>query len=461
MKSTTRRSFVVLFLVVFFFAGLFYLGFNLAKNAEKWATLRANSHLVNEGSFIGAGYILDRGEVVLAKTENGDRIYNDSEAVRRSTLHIVGDSEGYIASGVQTAYKKELVGYNLVTGIYSLKKYERGNDITLTISSSLSEVALRALGDKKGIVAVCNYETGEILCSVSSPNFDIRNKPSAQEIEENENGKYEGIYMNRLIDALYTPGSVFKIITAACALENVEDIDSFAYECTGEIYINGVRVSCPDKHGKVDLSGAVEKSCNCAFAEISKKLTGEQIEATAREFGFSDSFAFGNSFTKESIINLKEASSSDIAWSSVGQYTTLMNPYHVLTIANALACEGTGKLPFVVKQISSPSGRVVNETITNEYTVATPEISKELKEMMRNTVKNNYGDWRFGDMKICGKTGTAEVSESEKPHSWFFGFSYESEKPLSVVVVVENGGWGKSTALPIASTVLKEAEKLV
>ena len=461
MKSTTKRAFVVILLVAFFTLGLVYLAVNLSLNAEKWATLRANTHLVNDGSFIGAGNVLDRNGEILAQTVDGERVYNNSERIRRSTLHIVGDSEGFIASGVQTAYKKELIGYNLVTGIYSLKKYERGNDVTLTIDASLSATALDALGNKKGVVAVYNYETGELLCSVSTPNFDIRNKPSTEEVEENKNGRYDGLYLNRLIDGLYTPGSVFKIVTSACALENIPDINSWEYECEGEMYINGVRVSCPREHGKVDLEKALVESCNCAFAEISKKLDATQITATAKAFGFGKSFAFGNSVTEASILDLTDASSSDIAWASVGQYTTLANPYHMLTLAGAVANGGTAKLPFVVKSIASPSGRVISETVAEECFYTDEATAKRLKEMMRATVKDNYGDWNFSGLTMCGKTGTAEVSDNEKPHSWFLGFSQDRKTPLAIVVVVENGGWGVSTALPVAAKVMKEAEKIV
>lgn len=461
MKSTTRRAFVVVLLVAFFVCGLVYLAINLGVNAEKWATLRVNSHLVNDGSFIGAGNILDRNGEVLAETKDGKRVYNNSERVRRSTLHIVGDSEGYIASGVQTAYKRELIGYNLVTGIYSLKKYERGNDVTLTIDASLSATALDALGSRKGVVAVYNYETGEMLCSVSSPNFDIRNKPSVEEIEKNENGRYEGLYLNRLIDGVYTPGSIFKIITTACILENVPEIDSWEYECDGEMFINGVSVTCPKKHGDVDLEKALVNSCNCAFAELSKKLDGTKLQNTAKQFGFSKNFNFGNGVTEESVLNLTDASSSDLAWATVGQYTTLVNPYHMLTVAGAIANNGTAKLPFVVKTIASPSGRVISETTADECVYTTEETAKTLKKYMRSTVKDNYGDWNFSGINMCGKTGTAEVSEDEKPHSWFLGFCEDKKTPLAVVVVVENGGWGVSTALPVASRVMKEAVKIV
>ena len=133
----------------------------------------------------------------------------------------------------------------------------------------------------------------------------------------------------------------------------------------------------------------------------------------------------------------------------------------MLTIAGAVANDGTAKLPFVVKSIASPSGRKISETVAEEVVYITPETAEELKKMMRKTVKENYGDWNFGEIKMCGKTGTAEVSETEKPHSWFLGFCEDKKTPFAVVVVVENGGWGSSTALPIASKVINEAVKTI
>ena len=158
---------------------------------------------------------------------------------------------------------------------------------------------------------------------------------------------------------------------------------------------------------------------------------------------------------------MTDASSSDVAWAAVGQYTTLANPYHMLTIAGAIANGGTVKLPFVVKSIASPSGRVIKEIEAEESVYTTPETAKRLEEMMRGAVKDNYGDWNFSGMTVCGKTGTAEVSDTEKPHSWFLGFSQDENCPLAIVVVVENGGWGATTAIPIASKVMKAASRAI
>ncbi len=459
MKMTSRRSLVVLLLVVAVVAGLGFLGYKLAVNGENWATLRANEHLTEDGSFIAAGHITDRNGEILAKTENNERIYNDSERIRRSTLHIVGDTEGYISSGVQTAYKTQLIGYNRITGLHSLIKNGRGNDVKLTLDSELCAVAYDKLNGRKGVVAAYNYKTGELLCSVSSGNYDIRNKPSAEEIAENKDGQYDGIYMNRLIDGLYTPGSTFKIITAASAIENKQNINAWKYTCEGETTIDGVKVTCPHSHGKLDFKTAFSNSCNCAFAQLSVDLGEEKLTSTAKKFGFGESFSFGKGQTEKSRFDLSNAEKGDIAWAGVGQYTTLVNPYHMLALVGSVANNGTAVLPYAVSGISTPEGRVVEEATAVNREYITPNVANQLKDMMRFTVEDNYGDWRFKGLRMCGKTGTAEISDEEEPHSWFVGFSENPACPVAIVVVVENGGWGSSAALPIASAVMDGAYK--
>ncbi len=461
MKMTSRRGFVVLLLVAVVIGGLGFLGYKLAVNGETWATLRANEHLTENGSFIAAGNITDRNGEILAKTENNIRIYNDSERIRRSTLHIVGDTEGYISSGVQTAYKTQLIGYNRITGLYSLVKNGRGNDVELTLDSELCSVAYDKLNGRKGVVAAYNYKTGELLCSVSSGNYDIRNKPDPKEIAENKNGQYDGIYMNRLIDGLYTPGSTFKILTAATVIENNPSVNDWEYTCEGETTVGGVKVTCPRSHGRLNFKTAFSNSCNCAFAELGAASGDDKITATANKFGFGESFSFGKGSTEKSRIDLSDAAKGDVAWASVGQYTTLVNPYHMLTVVGSIANNGTAVLPYAVSTVATPEGKIVEETIAQSREYITPDVANALSDLMRFTVENNYGDWRFQGLQMCGKTGTAEISDDEDPHSWFVGFSQNPSCPVAIVVVVENGGWGSSAALPIASSVMESAYKLL
>ncbi len=459
MKTTAKRSAIVLLLVVMVFSGLGVLGYRFAVNGEKWATLRANEHLTVDGSFIAAGNVTDRNGEVLAFTQGDVRMYNESERIRRSTLHIVGDTEGYIYSGVQTVYKSQLTGYNSATGIYTIKKYGRGNDIKLTIDSKVCASAYDALNGRNGVVVAYNYETGEIICSVSSPNYDITDKPSAEEIALNENGKYEGLYINRLIDGLYTPGSTFKVITAISAYEYVSDINSFSYTCEGETVVGGVKVTCPHEHGKMNFQECFTQSCNCAFAVLSQKIGANNLQKTAESLGFGKTFAFGNSTTSASQISLEKATAGDLAWASVGQYDTLVNPYHMLTVMGAVANNGQAVLPYAVATVTTPAGKVVESAAPQTVDYITSAQASQIAKLMRSTVENKYGDENFKGLQMCGKTGTAEVSEDKEPHAWFVGFSQNPDCPVAIVVVVENGGWGSSEAVPVASQVMTEIYK--
>lgn len=459
MKTTAKRSFAVLFLVALVIVGLVVLSVRFALYSETWVMMRANEHLTQNGSFIAAGKVTDRNGEVLAYTEDDVRCYNESERIRRSTLHIVGDTEGYISSGIQTAYKNDLVGYNPLTGMYSLVKNGRGNDVVLTIDAQVSAVAYDALNGRNGIVAAYNYETGEVICSVSSPNYDITNKPSAEEINSDKEGKYDGLYINRLIDGMYTPGSTFKIITATCAVENISDIYEWEYECEGETVLGGVKVTCPKGHGVMSFRETLSNSCNCAFATLAVELGGEKLTETANNYGFGSRYAFGNQNTAASIFDVSEAHDGDLAWAGVGQYTTLVNPYHMLTVLGSIANDGEAVLPYTVSKIITPDGKIVKETEAQTVTYIDSGTAREVSELMRFVVTDKYGDDNFKNLSMCGKTGTAEVEDGKEPHSWFVGFSQNSVCPVAIVVVVENGGWGSQNAMPIASQVMADIYK--
>ena len=123
MKTLSRRAWVLYLLVIAFVCGAGILLYTFFSNADSWAMKRTNRHIYKSGVLSTAGTITDRSDKILAQTVDGKRVYNESKNVRIATLHIVGDSQGYISTGVQTAYNDDLTGYNLVDGIYTLKKY--------------------------------------------------------------------------------------------------------------------------------------------------------------------------------------------------------------------------------------------------------------------------------------------------------------------------------------------------
>ncbi len=458
MKSISRRALTLYALILLFLAGCGLLFFNLVTNADTWAMNRANQHLYSEGTLATAGDITDINGEILVTTEDGKRVYSDNKYLRLATLHTVGDSAGYIASGIQTSFKDELTGYTLVDGVYNLKRYGKGNDITLTLNAEVCKTAYKALGNKKGTVAVMNYKTGELICIVSTPTYDILNKPT--DINTDTTGKYDGVYMNRFFSGLYTPGSTFKVITTACAIENIPDIYDRTYTCKGKVQIGEGYVICNGTHGKVDLEEALNKSCNCAFAEIAYELGNEKMTASAERLGFNTTniMVSDKIRTAKSKISLIDAKALDLGWAGIGQYTTLINPCQMLTVIGAIANNGTAVTPQIVSEITSPEGKVTfsaETEVLGEYFTA--DVANKVNDLMRSNVQNYYGDWNFSKMKMCGKTGTAEVSDQEgvKPNALFVGYSQLDEMPFAIIVVVEETSSGIKNAVPIASKVMR------
>lgn len=458
MKSISRRALTLYLLIALFLVGGVLLYINLITNADVWSMNRANRHLYFDGALATAGDITDVNGTLLVSTKDGQRVYNDNKNIRMGTLHTVGDGAGYIASGVQTSFKDELTGYTLLDGVYNLKRYGKGNDLTLTLNSKICETAYRAMGKNKGTVAVMNYKTGDLICVVSTPSYDVRNKPT--DINTDTTGKYDGIYMNRFFSGLYTPGSTFKVITAACAIENIPDIYSRTFECKGKVQIGEGYVICSGTHGKVDFEKALNKSCNCAFAEIANELGAEKLTATAQRIGFNSPLpaVSGKIKCSTSKISLTDSSALDIGWAGIGQYTTLINPCQMLTAISSIANGGKAMSANIVNNRTSPEGKVLfTESSTEIGEYFTPDTSAKLKSLMRSNVKNQYGDSYFPKMEMCGKTGTAEVSDdpSKKPNALFVGFSQLAELPYAVIVVVEDTSMSISSAVPIASQVMK------
>lgn len=462
MKSISRRALSLYALILLFLASGILLYFNLITNADAWAMNRANQHLYFSGNLATAGDIKDTNGEILASTENGIRVYNDNKNIRKAVLHTVGDSAGYIASGIQTSFKDELTGYTLTDGVYNLKRYGKGNDITLTLNADVCEAAYKALGTKKGTVAVMNYKTGELICIVSNPTYDILNKPD--DINTDTSGKYDGIYMNRFFSGLYTPGSTFKVITSACAIENIPDIYDRTFECKGKVQIGEGYVICNGTHGKIGFEKALNKSCNVAFALIAEELGAEKLTATAQRLGFNSTERMtvsGKIKATTSKINLTESAALDIGWAGIGQYTTLINPCQMLTVISSIANGGTAMNPYLVEEITTPEGKsdfTAKTTVLGEY--FTTDTASKLDEMLRSNVTNQYGDSYFPKMKMCGKTGTAEISDNEdaNPNALFIGYSQLNEMPFAIIVVVEDTTSAIKSAVPIASKVMKEVK---
>ncbi|MBQ8763310.1 MAG: hypothetical protein IJZ07_04340 [Clostridia bacterium] len=448
MRITAKRAAIVYVLIAAFLAGVCIFVVSLVMNGSEWASNRANRHIYKGGTIVNAGTIYDINGVVLAKSSDNERIFSDNADIRKSVLHVVGDTAGVISTGTHYLYRDVLSGYSRVEGIYNLKRSGTGTDITLNIDSEANKIAYKALGDYNGAVAVYNYKTGQLLCSVSKPTYDIKNKP--EDLLTNE--KYSGVFLDKVISGIYTPGSIMKIITAGCAIENIPDIYTRTFECDGEYETGDGTVICNGEHGKQDFQKAMNNSCNCAFAEISIELGAAKLKAYAEALGFNKQLYAKEIRLTKSRFDPSAQSKSELGWAGIGQSTTYVNPAHFLALMGAIANGGTGYAPDRIRStgtVSQIMGRMPQECVKMN-----PETAAKLNEILRSNVEDKYGDWKFENLQMCGKTGTAQI-DNAKSHSWFVGYSQREDLPLAIVCVAEHAGQGSGVASTVANKVMQ------
>ncbi|WP_308619429.1 penicillin-binding transpeptidase domain-containing protein [uncultured Eubacterium sp.] len=458
MKMITKRGIFLWIMSLAFVVGLVFMTVSLVQNGDTWVMKRFNHHVYSNGELIGAGTIYDKDGDVLAETKDGDRVYSDSATTRKSTLHVVGDPKNFISTGVQSVYSARLTGYSLLFGVHNIQKYGKGNDLKLTIDRDICDEAYKALDGRKGTVGIVNYKTGEIVCSVSSPSYDVEDVPDNLLTSE----RYEGVYINRLLGAHYVPGSTFKLVTAICAIENIPDIYSREWVCDGEYQPkSGVAIKCNANHGKhINFKDALAKSCNSTFAQIAIELGQEKLATTAKELGIGsavtvsgtiDSYA-GHFDTTDKIKLGVDA----LGWTGIGQGNTRIAPITMLRIVSAVANGGTAVSFNIVDSLANQAGKALDFTLpSNQLSMMNSDVAAKLKEMMRYNVTNHYGESRYKGLNLCAKSGTAQIDSNENHNiAWFVGFMDDSEHPYAFVVAIENGNSGSQTAGPVAKRVL-------
>ena len=447
MKQLKHRTiFVLIFaLLLLIGAGLFCVLY--AINGRSWASSPVNMAAYSNGR-LAEGEILDRNGTLLYDCE--DQSYADSSLLRKSTLHLIGDLQGNLATGARKIFSKQLVSYNPITGLSST-----GNKLYLSIDAQLNSTAYKALDGRAGTVAVYNYKTGEIVCMVSSPAYDPTDEDEVAAVADGDSD-YAGAYMNRFLQSTFTPGSIFKVITAAAALENL-DTDSFTYSCDGVLTINGEKVTCPHAHGDLDFQTALAKSCNGAFATLALQLGGDTLKEYAQKAGLLDSVDISGYQSAVGAFDAADNGTLDLGWSGVGQYHDLVSPASILTLMGCIAGDGSAATPRLLSKITSESGLPAGIISTPTSTIGWKSSTCEtLQAMMRNNVEQTYGQDQFGDLAVCAKSGTAEVGSDQAPHAWFVGFIDDDAHPYAFVSVVENGGGGASVSGKIIATVLNQ-----
>ena len=437
MRKLEHRAVLLLVLAFILFSGLAFFVFRYVVQGDTWAMKYYNMHVFKNGH-LATGRVYDRKGILMADNTGKEITFVDDLTTRMATAQAVGDGYGFVSTSAESAFRDRLVGYNLLTGTYSVSKL--GNDVHLSIDSDVCRIAYNALGYREGLVGVYNYKTGQVICMTSTPSFDPANPPSTETAKS-------GTFMNKFLSGNLTPGSIFKLVTSAAAIEKIpeKELKKFKFNCTGVHEIKGVKIRCAEVHGEVDFESALAKSCNGAFAELSKMIGPRSLTAYTRKCGLETSYDMNGVFNTKGSFEFPAKDQVSTAWAGIGQWKDYLNPCSMLVYLGAIANDGESVVPKLLKtsRLRKKTKRMIKS-----------ETAAKLRRMMKNNVVTNYGEGNYPGLDIYAKSGTAEV-EGKRPNAWFAGFIKNKDYPYAFIVCVEDSGFGSQVAGPVANTVLQ------
>lgn len=384
----------------------------------------------------------------------------------------------YTRSGLEQAMNTELNGtadslflsrlQDLVTG-----RQPQGASVELTIDPAAQRAAWDALGGQSGAVVALDVRTGAILAMVSTPSFDpnvlaSHDTPAVNAAWEALNADPSRPMVNRAIAGdTYPPGSVFKLITAAAALESGLSPDTLV-EAPVELRLpqstatmSNFGGSACSAEGVVTLAEALRISCNTAFGRLGLDLGDDALRAQAEAFGFDRPLEVPMRVTESRFP--AELDLPQTALTAIGQYDVRVTPMQVAMVSAAIANDGVLMRPYLVDHVR-------NQDLTSVATTEPVELGRavshatalELRQMMIAVVESGTGRAaQIPGVSVAGKTGTAQTGDGSSPHAWFTAFAPADDPRVAVAVVVEHGGamgdeaTGGTLAAPIARAVLQ------
>lgn len=362
-----------------------------------------------------------------------ERYFDSSlSASRPSTLAVIMDNQGRLIDGLGLREWSESNlrrPYNIVTTI-------DGN-----IQTVVEQIGKRTM--ESGAIVVLDPKNGDILAMASFPDYnpgDFYQGISEKEYNQLDSDPYKP-FINKAVQK-YSPGSVFKVVLAAAALENRLDHRE-TYLCTGSIEVGDRTISCyqGNAHGEVDLKKALAVSCNAYFIQLGQQLGRETVTETARQFTLGR--AAGLPLSNESSGNIPIPEElpflGDLANASIGQGLVETTPLQVARMMTTIANQGRDIYPRLVSAITDKNGGTVRRfPVQYGARVTTPATARQLTSMMQEVVESGTAkDAASPFYTAAGKSGTAQTGREGESYYWFAGFA-PIEDPLVVAVFIES-----------------------
>lgn len=460
---------------------LINVGYTQIFNADSLRLRQDNTRLLLEEYGRQRGTIL-AGNLVIANSNKtgGTLAYERSYPYGSAFAPVTGFySLVYGATGIERLYSPILSGTDDRLAVDRLQqllagKEQRGGVVQLTINPEIQEAAFNALNGRTGAAVVIDSKTGEILALVSSPSFNpndlssnspdkIRNAYEALLADENKPMD------NRPLTTSLPPGSTFKLVVAAAALEsgrfNEESIlpapASLKLPLSSNRMNNWQKGPCTSS-GKITLRQALAVSCNTTFAWLGMELGAAALQAQAEKFGFNSSISIPmNSSTS---VFPTELDGAQTALSSIGQFDVRATALQMAMVVSAIANDGKLMQPHLVEKVLTSDLEVLEETPkTVRNQAISPVVAKLLKSMMKTVVNAGTASTvKIPGVGVGAKTGTADSGTEKSAHAWMVANATKAGRTISIAVVVENGGGaaevsGNRIAGPIVAKIIKQA----
>ena len=441
--------------------------------ASEYQDMPSNNHTINKARFIKRGSIITADGLTLAESiQQADGTYARSYPNGNLAAHVVGYySQQYGTMGIENTQNDTLTGskdysswQNALNSLAGIS--EPGNSVQLTIDSRIQRAAEQALAGRVGAIVALDPRSGAVLAWASAPTFDNTNIQAAIEAANASGGADTSMY-DRATLALYTPGSTFKVLTLASALENGLATLDTTYDSPGRMEIGGADVvSIGERgHGKISLAKAFALSSNTVFGQVADGLGAEKLVATARAFGYGQQLGLDFTTAASVMPNPEEMTEWELAWAGAGQpvgqghtpgpqATVMQNALMAATIAN----NGIAMNPYVVSQILAPDGTVLKTTRGHSLGQAVGSgTAEQVKQAMLDVVQNGTGSAAaIAGVKVAGKTGTAETNNANA-NSTFVGFAPYDTPTVAIAVVIEQNAKGEESAAAVGGQVLRAA----
>jgi peptidoglycan glycosyltransferase len=347
-----------------------------------------------------------------------------------------------------------------------------GAAVETTILPAAQKAAYRGLGDQQGAVVAIEPSTGKILALVSTPGFDP-NRLATHDLAKagaayTKLANTEGNPLrSNATQELFPPGSTFKLVTAAAALESGQYTPDTKVDSPRVLQLPQSTATLQNFGGEscggdqVTLTQALVVSCNTAFANVGMDLGDDALRAQAEKFGFNTPLAIPMNVVKS--VFPPDLDQPSTAQSAIGQRDVRATPMEMAMVSAAIANGGTLMKPYLVDTIRSADLSVVSKTEPSVFSTAvSSQTAAELTQMMVDVVQHGTGTAaQIPGVEVAGKTGTAQTADGKAPHAWFTAFAPASNPKVAVAVLVEHGGslgseaTGGAVAAPIAKAVIE------